>query len=49
MCGKWIDLDLGEGIELRVFVLCSPNDPKSRLKAQARRMVRQRLEQKEQS
>jgi hypothetical protein len=35
MYGKWVTLNLGEGIECRVFVSCSPSTPDEELKHRA--------------
>ena len=43
MYGKWVTLNLGENIECRVFVLCTPATPLVELQEKALAILRGRL------
>ena len=46
MFGKWVSINLGEGIECKVFVLCVPSTPDDVLQARAFDQLASRLTQR---
>mgnify|MGYP006976762504 CR=1 FL=1 len=46
MYGKWVTVNLGEGIECKVFVLCTPTTPDDVLQRLAINTLRSRLPEK---
>ena len=46
MFGKWVVVNLGEGVECKVFVLCVPSTPDDVLQAHAYGILASRLTQR---
>lgn len=47
MYGKWVTVDLGESIECKVFVWCTPDTPDYELKNLAMMQLKTQLKQQE--